>query len=774
MRKITFSLSILIFAFFSFINPVVTTPAAAQFRTGSTDFDSDGSSNPPFPSLPDEIEAFIGNVLAKFKSNEIIVKFKGDRRFTRIVIPSGISLLGEVARFSARSDVEYAEPNFIAKTLEVPNDEFYPFQWHFDNDINGGIGMEEAWDFSNGSGVIIAVIDTGVAYEYYRQSWWRRYYQAPDLADTSFVPGWDFVNGDSHPNDDNSHGTHVAGTLAQSTNNFIGVAGVAHGASLMPLKVLNRYGSGSYADIADAIIWAADNGADVINMSLGGPSPSITLEQALAYAYNQGVTIVAAAGNDEANIVSYPAAYDNYVIAVGATDFNKNLAYYSNYGPSLDIVAPGGDNTADSNNDGYVDGVLQQTFGSSTNDWAYYFFQGTSMASPHVAGVAALIISSGAASTPDEVRTALESTADDLGAAGRDDVFGYGLVNAAAALGWTAGPVDNPPTVSITSPLDGSLLDGVLNITATANDDYAVTNVEFYVNDVLVGSDGTAPYEFSWNSATVPDGGPYTIKARATDTALQTANDTISVTVDNINEQPQITTSPVTSATVDVLYSYDVDATDLDPGDNLTYFLNSPPAGMTIDPLTGLIEWTPSSSQVGDNFVSVSVEDDLGLSDTQEFIVNVADVPLEAVVFEDSFEGGLGSWTQDFQNDWRRSSQRSVDGNYSAEVDGRARDSTLTSLLIDLQGRTNATVDFSWLIERGLDSGEYLAFDVSIDGGASWSEVTRLRGNVDTENVWFAESFEFTGIDSLMLRFRGKMSNSREDADVDMVSVTAW
>lgn len=115
-----------------------------------------------------------------------------------------------------------------------------------------------------------------------------------------------------------------------------------------------------------------------------------------------------------------------------------------------------------------------------------------------------------------------------------------------------------------------------------------------------------------------------------------------------------------------------------------------------------------------------------------------------------------------------------MDGNYSAEVDGRARDATLTSPFIDLQGRTNATVDFSWLIERGLDSGEYMAFDVSLDGGGSWIEVARLRGNVDTENAWFTESFDFNGIDSIMVRFRGKMSRSSEDADVDMVSVTAW
>jgi subtilisin family serine protease len=266
------------------------------------------------------------------------------------------------------------------------------------------------------------------------------YEQAPDLGGTSFVGGWDFVNDDAHPNDDNGHGTHVTGTIAQTTNNGFGVAGVAFGVSVMPVKVLDAAGTGAYSWIADGIHYAVDNGADVISMSLGGASGSAILEEAVAYAYNNGVVVIAASGNDN-GAVGYPAAYDAYVIAVGATRYDETRAYYSNYGSSLDLVAPGGDLNVDQNGDGYGDGVLQNTFGDTTVDWAYWFYQGTSMATPHVSGVAALLLTRDPGLTPDEVRDVLQSTAEDLGAAGWDSTYGWGLVDAEAALRSLAEPV---------------------------------------------------------------------------------------------------------------------------------------------------------------------------------------------------------------------------------------------------------------------------------------------------------------------------------------------
>jgi subtilisin family serine protease len=266
------------------------------------------------------------------------------------------------------------------------------------------------------------------------------YEQAPDLSGTSFVGGWDFVNQDAHPNDDNGHGTHVTGTIAQTTNNGIGVAGVAFDTTIMPVKVLNAAGSGTYQWIADGIYYAVDNGADIISMSLGGSSPSATLEAAVAYAYNNGVVVISASGNDN-GAVGYPAAYNNYVIAVGATQYDETRAPYSNYGSSLDIVAPGGNTGVDQNGDGYKDGVFQNTFGTTPTDWGYWFYQGTSMATPHVSGVAALLLARDPTLTPDEIRDVLQSTADDLGAAGRDNEFGWGIVNAEAALRTIAKPV---------------------------------------------------------------------------------------------------------------------------------------------------------------------------------------------------------------------------------------------------------------------------------------------------------------------------------------------
>lgn len=380
-----------------------------------------------------------------FEEGELIVKYKGDKEpFHVEKLPFGKSVKDAKEEFESRNDVEYAEPNYIVHTLLLPNDTYYMLQWHFDNSVNGGVHSEAAWDLSTGSGVTVAVIDTGIAYEDYRDSKSRkRFYRAPDLAGTCFVSGYDFVNNDTHPNDDNSHGTHVAGTIAQSTNNSLGVSGLAFNSCLQPVKVLGSNGSGTTANVAKGIRFAADNGAKVINLSLGSSFFSQTLLDAVAYAYSKGVTIVAAAGNDGTNMVSYPAAYDDYVIAVGATRFDETLSYYSNFGPSLDVVAPGGDTRVDQNGDGYGDGVLQNTFNPNTkrtNDFGYWFFQGTSQASPHVAGLAALLISKGNATTPNDVRAAIQSTADDLGTVGRDDTYGFGLINAPTALNWTPTP----------------------------------------------------------------------------------------------------------------------------------------------------------------------------------------------------------------------------------------------------------------------------------------------------------------------------------------------
>ena len=367
--------------------------------------------------------------------------------FRRLSTPEGEAVADMVEIYQANANVEYAEANYIAYALNAPNDELYSRQWHLYNSSYGGIKAESAWNISTGTGVIVAILDTGIAYENYSEKnqagSQMSYQQAPDLAGTLFAAGYDFVNDDEHPNDDSvsGHGTHIAGTIAQSTRNGLGTAGVAFDAYLMPVKILDRDGAGTYADIAEGIIWATDNGAHVINLGLGGTEPSMALEEAIAYSYNRGVTLIAAAGNDGIDGVCYPAAYDDYVIAVGATRYDETLSYYSNYGLNLDLVAPGGDLNVDQNGDGYEDGILQQTYkidGDNTISWGYKFTEGTSMAAAHVSGVAALLIANGNATSPAEVRQALESTAEDKDAAGWDIRYGWGIVNAFAALQWTA------------------------------------------------------------------------------------------------------------------------------------------------------------------------------------------------------------------------------------------------------------------------------------------------------------------------------------------------
>jgi serine protease len=322
--------------------------------------------------------------------------------------------------------IESVAPLVTYRAMGIPNDPAYSYQWHLP-----AIDAPTAWDVTTGAGVIVAVLDTGVAYE---DSGIFRL--APDLAGASFATGWDFIDGDPHPNDENGHGTHVASAIAATTNNSIGVAGVAPGVTIMPVRVLDAGGGGSDWAAAQGLRFAADNGADIVNMSFGAPTSSAVVAEAVAYATSKGVTVVAASGNGNENgvggPVSYPAAMDG-VIAVGAVRYDRTRPLYSNYGPTLDLVAPGGDLTVDQNGDGYGDGVLQETFvDGDPSTFGYGFLAGTSMAAPQVSAVAALLAATGAG--PDAIEQLLKATAVDLGPAGRDDEYGYGLVQAGAAV----------------------------------------------------------------------------------------------------------------------------------------------------------------------------------------------------------------------------------------------------------------------------------------------------------------------------------------------------
>ena len=362
---------------------------------------------------------------------------------------------------AADADIDYAEPDRLLQALFTPNDTSYASQWHY-YEATAGLNLPTAWDKSTGSGVVVAVLDTG-------------FRPHADLA-ANLLPGYDFIGDLAVANDGNGrdgdasdpgdwvaanecggthaarnsswHGTHVAGTIAAVTHNASGVAGVAYGAKVVPARVLGQCG-GYTSDIADAIIWASGgsvsgvpanaNPAKVINMSLGGGgSCDATTQSAINSARSRGTTVVVAAGNSNANAGSYSPASCAGVITVAAVGRTGSRAYYSNYGAVVDVAAPGGDMSTGASN-GVLSTMNAGTTVPAADNYAYY--QGTSMATPHVAGVVALMLAKNAALTPDEVETRLKSSTRAF--TGTCSQCGTGLVDANAAVDAATGT--NPP-----------------------------------------------------------------------------------------------------------------------------------------------------------------------------------------------------------------------------------------------------------------------------------------------------------------------------------------
>ncbi len=312
-----------------------------------------------------------------------------------------------VTALSLDARVEHAEPMALYHATFVPDDPLYDGkQWHLKR-----VGAEQAWNYTCGRGVTVAVVDTGIAC--FDDGPFSR---GTDLAGTRCRGGFNFVDNSARAYDDQGHGTHVAGTIAQTTNNGVGAAGLAYCATLMPVKVLNRQGFGTVADVAEGIRFAADEGADVINLSLGGPFRSAILEDAVDYALAKGVVVVAAAGNS-GRAVGFPAAYPG-VVAVSATDATDTIAGFSSRGSEVAIAAPGV-------------GITQQTVCNGGRDKCEVFgtFNGTSMASPHVAGAVAMIESLGV-TRASAVRDALAESARPRGEA---ELYGAGILDAGAA-----------------------------------------------------------------------------------------------------------------------------------------------------------------------------------------------------------------------------------------------------------------------------------------------------------------------------------------------------
>lgn len=393
--------------------------------------------------------------------------------FDIVEIAADVDPSAAAASLATQPGIEYAEPDGLRFVSFRPNDPSYNRQWNMP-----AINMETAWDINQGgdSDLIVAVLDSGIAYktDVYPL---RRFdgsvvrtvqvpvAAAPDLVTANrFVSPFDFIWGDDEPVDFDGHGTHVAGTIAQTTNNNSGLSGVAFNVRLMPVKVCASawdilfifaddgvvlvdpdFSACPDSEVSQGIRWAADHGAKVINMSFGGPgTQSRAVGDALRYAVGRGVFISIAAGNEfeEGNPVSHPASFAPEiagVVTVGAVGRNQQRAPYSNTGPYLELAAPGGNSR-----DGGADGmILQQTLNPSFFDvilvsprfdvFREAAFQGTSMASPHVAGLAALLMSQGVTS-PVAIEAALRQFARDLGPAGLDEEYGSGLIDARATL----------------------------------------------------------------------------------------------------------------------------------------------------------------------------------------------------------------------------------------------------------------------------------------------------------------------------------------------------
>ena len=378
-------------------------------------------------------------------------------RFSRglrvVALPTGMTVEQGVERFSRLPGVEFAEPNYLRKLAAAPNDPFFRFQWNL-NLINAS----RIWDIQTGTtSVIVAVVDSGVAHEnlgafsidlgiFYGGNvpvTVGPFGKAPDWGGTAFTRPYDAIFGTGHAWDDDGHGTHVASTIAEATNNSLGMAGLAYGVTIMPIKACvslpwfdeELVGCPTVA-IADGIDYARSNGAKVVNLSLGGSFPSQAERAAVQRAAAANLVLVAASGNEDGP-VGYPAAFDE-VIAVGAVNGSRQRAFYSNFGAELDLVAPGGD-LEDAARDGIPDFVFQQTLDFDLapqgiyTQFIYGGLIGTSMACPHVSASAALLVSQGITDAR-AVRSALEQFSDDLGATGRDNNYGHGLINPAKAL----------------------------------------------------------------------------------------------------------------------------------------------------------------------------------------------------------------------------------------------------------------------------------------------------------------------------------------------------
>jgi thermitase len=482
--------------------------------------------------------------------------------------------------------VEFAEPNFLLEEQAVPapNDHYYTTgpQWGLEK-----IGMLDAWEITKGEGAVVAVIDSGIQKDHpdFQGKLWVN---TGEIAGNGIdddnnekiddVNGWNFVDGNGDVTDVTSHGTAVSGVIGALTNNSIGVASVGWHTKIMPLRFITTEGTGSSFAMASAMIYAADHGAKAINISTAnsgsnGVCSSMQL-YGINYAWSRGVVIAAAAGNQGGNSIGFPAACD-HVLAVGSTTADDAQAAGSNTGLGLDVMAPG-----------------QNVY---TTDWqgGYSSANGTSFATPHVAALAALIMSAKPGINNQEVVDAITSTAVDLGDFGWDNYFGFGRINALKALqkalGLEVSSDNQPPVAQITSPTNGTTVSGLVDIKVDASDNVSVTKVELYrqgtgeTNHLVATL--TMPYIYSWDTTQETNGYQFSYTAKAFDLANNSSlPSTITVNVKNaLVPSPTLTPTPIpltptrtSTSTIQSLSITSISSTTTANSASIKWFTNVP------------------------------------------------------------------------------------------------------------------------------------------------------------------------------------------------------
>ncbi|MFZ7111158.1 MAG: Ig-like domain-containing protein, partial [Desulfatiglandales bacterium] len=547
--------------------------------------------------------AFAGNGKAKYVAGELLIQMKVGASKSEVkgaLKQCGATTLGEIERIrvkrikvpaqalekvkaalSKNPHFSFVENNYLAMGAVNPNDEKFPSQWHLPK-----ISAPAGWDLNVGSeGEPIAIIDSGVDPTH------------PDLA-AKLLTGYNFVGDNTDTHDVLGHGTAVAGSSAAITNNTTGVAGVAWNNPIMPLAVLGADNLASYYDVAAAVIYAVDRGVRVINISLGGPSISYTMQNAVTYAWNHGALVFASAANSNTSTPHYPAAC-TYAVAVSATTSTDTKASFSNYGDWIDIAAPGSS-------------ILTTNRGGGYGSWS-----GTSFSSPIAAGLAALIWSVDPSLTNAEVLDIMTRNADDLGDPGFDIYFGYGRINVATSLAAASNSLPMPdttqPEVYITSPTDGKTLTGPITIAVSANDNVSVERVDLSINGTPAASDSEFPYEFYWDTKNDPEGF-YELTATAFDAAGNAGLSTATIYLASpLDTEPPVVSilSPANGSEVTGTFTVSVSAEDNTAVDQVDLYVDGKFSGTDgIAPYDFLVDTADLSE--GDHVISAVAADTSG------------------------------------------------------------------------------------------------------------------------------------------------------------------